>query len=321
MPLYRIPITPQTPFSSPIKGDTLFGYICWEYKNAYGENALTHMLKNYHAQPAFVVSDAVPMGCIPRPHIPLHMMGLTADTPDIKAKKKIPYMPNSVLHHPIKHWFDIDSTEKSYITPITRTHNSINRQTHTTGTADDGGKFAPYNTDLVYLGKSKDKDSWHIYIVIPDTAMVNIDVIHGLLKTIGQFGYGAGKTRGLGKFAVSEYTEHNFANTGDAFLTLAPHKPNPDYGIIEKCFYTPFTRFGKVGDVGVYGGNPFKSPILMANTGAVITPKTYMADSLYIGSAVGGMDDGKGSLSATIPNMVHQGYSPIIPIMTQGDDT
>lgn len=327
MPLYRATITPETPFKSLIKGDTLFGYMCWEYKNAFGESALLNILQNYHITPPFVmsdavpvvISDAVPVGYIPRPQMPLHMLGITAKDEKIKLKKKIAYMPDSVLKHPVKDWFTDISDTTTHITPDTRTHNSINRQTHTTGTADDGGQFAPYDQDLIYLHGDGDGDichkNWYIYIAIPDTSVISLDTVKGLLTTIGFIGYGASKTRGLGKFRVPKCKETQFTLTGNAFLTLAPHKPNPDYGVFEKCFYKPFTRFGKVGDVGVFAGNPFKSPILMADVGAVITPKTYMANTLYIGSGVGGMDkDGKGYLSATIPHMVHQGYSPIIPI-------
>ena len=311
MPLYQATITPNTLFTTPIKGDSLFGYACWEYKHMAGEQALYTLLENYMHTPPFVMSDAFPKGYIPRPQMPLHMLGITPEDDNIKAKKKTPYIPIKNLAQPVTDWLQEDIDAPS-IEKHTRTHNSINRQTFSTGSTDDDGKFAPYNKKVVSL-----QGQWHIYIAIPDASPIPIDTIQKILEIIGQMGYGGGKTTGLGKFTVVgniiEYTPSTHANS-NAYITLAPHVTQSGYNT-ERCYYKPFTRFGKMGDVGALSGNPFKSPVLMINSGAIITPKAFDKDTLYIGRGIGGVDtDGQGILSATIPQTIQQGYTPVIPV-------
>ncbi len=315
MTIYQMTITPKTPFSSLIKGDTLFGYACWEYMyahDAHGKDALDldNILRDYAHTPPFVVSDAFPKGYIPRPQVPSHMLGLTKEDPSMKKKKKIPYCAVSDMKKPINEWLSGDKEQESFVTTDTRTHNRINRKTCST---DED--FAPYNKKILYLNQKLNKH-WHIYIVLPSNSSIDIDTVGDLIKSIGQMGYGGGKTRGMGKFAVDEITAYSppVNKNCNAFLTLAPHISQGGTNT-QQCYYKPFTRFGKMGDMGALSQKPFKSPILMINTGAIITPQTYDSRTEYIGQGIGGIDDdGKGKLSESIPQAVHQGYSPVIPV-------
>ena len=41
MQAYKLTLTLQSAFATPLKGDTLFGQLCWAIRNRLGEDALT----------------------------------------------------------------------------------------------------------------------------------------------------------------------------------------------------------------------------------------------------------------------------------------
>ena len=84
-------------------------------------------------------------------------------------------------------------------------------------------------------------------------------------------------------------------------MTLSPVILNNQN--IKNCYYEPFTRFGKHSS-GI-DVNPFKKPILLANTSAVISFESEYS-KFYMGKAIKGHSSDE--------KTVHQGYSIIIPI-------
>ena len=44
MTLYKTTITPKSNFTTPLKGDTLFGQICWAIRYVLGEDRLNELL-------------------------------------------------------------------------------------------------------------------------------------------------------------------------------------------------------------------------------------------------------------------------------------
>ena len=73
-------------------------------------------------------------------------------------------------------------------------------------------------------------------------------------------------------------------------------------------FFSPFTRFGRHGDVLAKSENPFKSPVIMADEGGVFVPEdSEILNKPYIGSAVT-------NISKAEPGTVAQGYSLFIPV-------
>lgn len=73
-------------------------------------------------------------------------------------------------------------------------------------------------------------------------------------------------------------------------------------------FYSPFTRFGKHGDVLAKSSNPFKNPVIMADEGAVFIPKNNeVFRKPYVGSAIR-------DLSKAKTTTIAQGYAPYIPV-------
>jgi CRISPR-associated protein Csm4 len=72
------------------------------------------------------------------------------------------------------------------------------------------------------------------------------------------------------------------------------------------------TRFGRHGDLAVQGGNPFKRPVLLAQAGSVFRPETLDPARGFVGQGLGGVDK---PVSTVMPETVHQGYAPVIPIL------
>jgi CRISPR-associated protein Csm4 len=149
-----------------------------------------------------------------------------------------------------------------------------------------------------------------IYVVLDDARLAQKD-LQQVLIDIGQLGFGRDASIGLGKFRVEtvEPVTLPAPTSADAWLTLSPCAPqgldlNP-----KRSFYQIFTRFGRHGDMAVHTGRPFKTPVLLAQTAAVLVPKQYQ-EQPFVGRGLGG----DGVVSKAIPETVHQGYAPVVGI-------
>lgn len=318
MQTLKATLTPRSAFGTPPKGDTLFGQLCWALRNRLGEERLAQLLDGYTAgRPFAVVSDALPAGHLPRPALPGHVFHpLEGD--DRKAAKKRTWLPIERFGEPVADWLrhcrpagDLPGgAGKSHPHP----HNAIDRRTGTTGEG-----FAPYTMARQWYGNGTVLD---LHIVL-DESRLSVAELEQALCDIGELGFGRDAGIGLGRFRVDTLaaTDLPVQTDADAWLTLAPCAPQGLPWVAERCFYTVFTRFGRHGDIGVHQGNPFKSPVLLANTGAVLTP-AHFQDQPFTGQGLGGKTaDGEGILSKAIPGTVHQGYAPVVGIkLPKGED-
>jgi len=308
MQCYRITLQPLSPFATALKGDTLFGQLCWALRHRLGLEALQNCLHGYtENQPFAVVSDAFPQGYWPLPKLP-GVFYQKIDYEDRKAIKKRHWLPHDALQHPVNQWLkqaktDQDIAAGSLLETHPQTHNSINRTTGTTG--EDG--FAPYTVEQNWY---RPGIVWDIFILL-DESRLKADQIQACLQDIGQFGYGKDASIGAGKFAITAFEAFTLPaqQHANACLTLAPCAPQ-GLGYDEKhSYYQTFTRFGRHGDSAVHEqGKPFKNPVLLAQTAAVIT--TAIPNEGFIGQGLGG----HGELSKTLAATVYQGYAPIIAV-------
>lgn len=296
-------ITPLSAFGTLLKGDTLFGQFCWAIRNHLGESRLRKLLEGYtNGLPFAVVSDALPSGYLPRPVLPMHWFVHTDPSERKQAKKKI-WLPMTQFDESITNWPShfVAPDEKSRIKALPQPHNVIDRRSGTTGEG-----FSPYNmTQHWYADAPLD-----IHIALDDSQL-SLNELRSMLENMGAFGYGRDASIGLGKFRLDALQTQPIREQqqANAWLTLAPSAPQNLILDAERCFYQVFTRFGRHGDAAVHSGKPFKAPVLMAQTGAVLTPKTYETRS-FIGSGLGG----DGSLSNAVRETVQQGYAPVVGI-------
>jgi len=312
-------LRPRSAFGGPIRGDTLFGQLCWALRHRYGEARLAELLQGYtDGTPFLVVSDAFPTGFLPRPALPLYRF---AEVPgaDRKQVKKRCWLPREHFSQPLSRWLTHAVAEgdiverlgaggaqekgRDLIAEHSQPHNTINRLTGTTGT----GEFAPYAEVQYWFAPALALD---VYIAC-DARRISPDDIRQLLDDVGAGGYGRDASIGLGKFAVEEFGVRSWPvqDGANSWMTLAPCAPQGLGFKPEKSWYQPFTRFGRHGDIAVHGGRPFKNPVLLADSAALLTPRNWQATT-FTGQGLGG----DGSLSRAIKETVHQGYAPVLAV-------
>lgn len=296
-------LVPRSAFGTVPRGDTLFGQLCWSVRRRHGNSRLTELLERYtQGEPFAVVGDAMPAGFVPRPVVPLAWLG-NVRPEDRKDVKKRTWVPIEAVCDPSRWLTEARALEitKERAQP----HNSISRLTGTTGR----GAFAPYQMPQIWFTAEKPLDCLIVY----DPAQIEAPEIVGLFGDMGASGFGRDATLGLGRFdVISVNGDVALPQVADAtsYLTLAPCAPQGGEWDSTRCFYQPFTRFGRHGaEAALETGNPFKTPVLMANTGAVLTPVKF-SHRLFVGCGIGG----DGTLSKVIPETVHQGYAPVICI-------
>ena len=301
-------IVPRSAFGGPIRGDTLFGQLCWSARHLWGGDRLRKLLRSYtEGHPFMVVSDAFPAGYLPRPALPMHRFEDVSDV-DRKQARKRRWLPREHFDHPIVQWlkYAVDErtiAEQGLANSHPQPHNTINRMTGTTG----AGEFAPYAMPQHWFAPGIAFDLYIAY----DAERVTADEVVQLLEYVGLAGYGRDASIGLGKFDMqaTDSGEWPKQENDNASMTLAPCAPqglgfNPDH-----CWYQPFTRFGRHGDMAVHAGRPFKNPVLLADTGAILAPQASKHPNIA-GQGLGG----NGQLSKVIEETVHQGYAPVLPV-------
>lgn len=313
----RARITPLAAFGTLPLGDTLFGQVCWAIRNRAGEARLNELLNGYtEGRPFLVVSDAMPAGYLPRPAMPGHLFR-TQEQADRKEVKKRLWLPVDKVSEPVADWLSHcikpSDLPGGWVLTRLQPHNSINRRTGTTGE-----NFAPYTMPQHWFGrlsKENRKDRFvtgqlDLYLVLDEIRLSNEEV-KTALSDIGELGFGRDAGIGLGRFKMDALEEAPLPAQRDAnaWMTLAPCAPQGLEWIPDRCFYQVFTRFGRHGDAAVHRGNPFKTPVLLAAAGAVLTPITF-EPRLFIGQGLGS----NGSLSKAVPQTVQQGYAPVVAI-------
>jgi CRISPR-associated protein Csm4 len=308
----RIRLRPLSAFGAPIRGDSLFGQLCWAARNRWGEARLRDLLDGYTAgRPFAVCSDAFPAGHLPRPVLPLHRFAALpqADRKEVKQRR---WLPRGALVEPVRDWLAACRSERQVLEALgasggavseihAQPRNSINRLSGTTG----GSAFAPYTSSQHWYDTAVSLDC---YLSV-DTVRLGREDAVGLLRDIGVSGYGRDASIGLGKFAVErvEVEDLPAQDDADACFCLAPSAPQGLGLDPMRSHYQVFTRFGRHGDRAVHTGRPFKAPVLLAETGAVLVPQALPTEP-FVGQGLGG----DGSLSNAIPETVQQGYAPFI---------
>ncbi|SBT04753.1 conserved hypothetical protein [Candidatus Accumulibacter aalborgensis] len=307
--LHRATLALHTPLGTPLAGDTLFGQLCWALREAAGEAELTRRLDGYtQGQPWLVVSDGLPAGYLPRPTLPQHFAAPAADPAQRKAARK-------------KRWIPVDGTGAAFAALLAsavddavaygsaprqtvQAHNTLDRLTGSTGE----GVFAPYTVAQTFHAAGQRID---VYLVL-DTERVGADEAGCLLAAIGSTGFGRDAGVGLGKFTLVSLAAADFAVPAgaNACWTLAPCAPQGLGFSGSQSYWRVLTRFGRHGNALALAGKPFKTPVLLAASGAVLTPISDFALRPFVGQGLGGA----GQLSKAEPATVQQGYAPVATI-------
>ncbi|MGJ0303593.1 hypothetical protein NG774_09655 [Aliarcobacter cryaerophilus] len=291
MTLYKTTINPISKFATTLKGDTLFGQICWAIRYSFGEQKLEELLGTYETSPFLIVSDGFAKGFLPKPIAPSFILKESLETKKENRKKvwlKLEDLQNLEFHlaKTDEEVFNIDKDDVVV-------KNSINYKTFTT---DDSGKFSPYS--LIEKTISK-KD---IYFLL-DESKFKLEELEKSFKLLSQMGFGKDSSIGKGIFTFTSFEKVELKNIEtNSYFTLSPSIISEQN--IKNSFYEPFTRFGKHSS-NVDIKNIFKKPLLLANSAAVVIFENNIEKS-YIGRAIKG--------HSSFEKTVHQGYSIVIPI-------
>lgn len=293
MKLYKVTITPTSHFATTLKGDTLFGQICWAIFYKFGKEKLTKLLDDYREgkEPFLVVSDAFPKGYLPKPKMPSSLLGEKSVDKKIN-RKKVWLTLDELLnanYSKARRDKDIENDDKKDVI----IHNTLNYKTFHTG---DG--FDPHGLEVWSLS-SKD-----IYFLL-DEKQFSFEEFQEAFKLVSEMGYGKKATIGKGRF---EYKEEGIEvvevdSSATTFMTLSPFSPKSL--ACKNIYYEPFTRFGKFGASRAYK-NSFKKPILLADVASVVSFESKKRHQ-YLGKAISGVSD-------THKDTVHQGYSIVLPL-------
>ena len=301
-------IRPRSAFGGAVRGDTLFGQLCWAARHRYGIERLVDLLDGYtQGRPFLVVSDAFPADHLPRPALPLPRYDDVADA-DRKQVKRRAWLPKAQFGKPVDQWLAHARREHEVVAgglwhEASQPHNTINRMTGTTGL----GEFAPFAMPRFWHADTLRLDLYICY----DIDRIDQEELKGLLADVGNSGYGRDVSIGLGKYDVEDISESPWPAhaSPNVWMTLAPSAPQ-GLGLEPKqCWYQPFTRFGRHGDLAVHLGRAFKTPVLLADTGALLKPKDWRVQPFF-GQGLGG----NGRISKVIEGTVHQGYAPVLAV-------
>ncbi len=297
----KFALRPLSAFATPLAGDTLFGQLCWAACERFGEARLRELLDGYvDGRPFLVVSDGFPSGFLPRPTAPDFALGIDpADPGKRKQARRDRWLPADGADQPIARWMQLAGSDM--VKTLVVTQNTINRYTGTTGE----GQFAPRQVNRSFFSGEARID---VYAAIDER--FSADTLRQLLTDVGNHGYGRDATTGLGKFEVERAVEAARPQPSHHWLTLAPCRPNPYELVADGCYYAPLTRFGRHGNIAALTAQPFKRPLLMIATGALLKSRES-ARWAFHGCSLGGSGN---PVSSVIPDTVHQGYAPVVPL-------
>ncbi|MDQ7838000.1 MAG: hypothetical protein RDU59_05865 [Thermodesulfobacteriota bacterium] len=341
MKVYEITVKPVSGFGTPLKGDTIFGHFCWQiaYDKALVRSSIDAILSSYHTMPFAVFSSAYPKLCIGTqyhyvlrtPSLPIEKIFTLPDSKCERIRTRKAYkskvwmvVPEGGKFSSLKELEFLSDQELldraranvseetkrhmrrrlrgNFTEDFRQFHNTIDRLTGTTGE----GRFVPFMAEQrVYYPETE----LAVFVGIDETVLSIEQVMTGLQR-IGDLGFGRDASTGCGRFEICDECEINLSEMGsgapNACYTLGPCVPEND--TFTEMLFTPFTRFGRHGDVLAKSVNPFKNPIIMADEGGVFKPKIRdVFKKPYIGSAVRG-------ISKAQSEAVSQGYSLYIPV-------
>jgi len=306
----KVRLRPRSPFGTPLAGDTLFGHLCWALRLRRGEAGLAKLLEGYvSGQPFAAVSDGFPADFVPRPTVPDWVIGREVDPARRKEEKRRQWLPVALADRQLARWLDeaVAVPQAQRPRPAVVTRNTINRLTGTTST----GVFAPRQSDQLVFPEGALLD----LMAVVDEARFGPDDLGQALQDVGASGYGRDASTGLGKFEVVSLEAHRWPAESSTAITLAACAPLPEELHARNCFYLPVTRFGRHGGAAAWTGEagPFKRPILMARTAALLTFRSQGAPAFH-GAGLGGEAQ---PISGVIPQTVHQGYAPLVPVLAE----
>ena len=159
MKLYKTTITPKSYFATSLKGDTIFGQMCWSILYLFGKDRLENLLKEYENSPFLVVSDGFALGFLPKPKMPSKFLNEKSE--EKKQNRKKVWLTINELQEGKYESARTDSEINEKIKVFSTMHNSINYKTFHTGEG-----FDPYGVESYQISPKE------VYFLIDEDILV-----------------------------------------------------------------------------------------------------------------------------------------------------
>ena len=281
--LYKATIKAKSNFATPLKGDTIFGQLCWSIRMIESKKELNRVLENYKSNPFCIVSDAFIHNHLPKPKAPASF--LNEDPQEKKENRKKQWL----LHNDFFYQNYKNAKELKEYETIDLVRNSINYKLNRT----EGENFSPYAQEEFVFDK---KD---IYFLIEES---EINLVKRAFEFMGIDGFGKDKNIGKGRFEIESFEEFDLPIKASKFyVAMSPFEANNINA--KKIYYDTFVRFGKLGMERAFS-NPFKKPIILADRGALLEFEEPQ-ELQFVGKAIKNI--------STYDDVIHQGYAIVFP--------
>jgi len=285
MKTYQVVLEPQSPFSSPIQADTLFGAFCWSWKRLYGEASLLKLLNEYkEGNPPFLFTNLFPYGLLPKPMKRFSYIGeeKKETTKEQRLKKYQGLKTIKKQKYVTLEGFNVYvaggntmGEDDNGIDTVTAYGNQVNRRYGTVGADEEGSLFTRDEIYSVSVGQNGEKTGGRVWFLVK----VNAErerYLEPVLELMSNLGIGGHKSIGRGYSKLIEYCCFDgfpIPQEPQAFVTLSnfiPHARDPVEG-----YYQIILKYGKVDREYASSENPFKKPLVMITEGSVFKTNDF----------------------------------------------
>jgi len=307
MHCYRLHLRQTSGGTTLWHSDTLWGQLCWIYRDLNGEEALKRLIqKTREGNVPFVCSDGFPTGFLPVPTGGISLFSPSATQTKMqgimriesgKLLKCLRYISESNFAQVIQgHPLSLENiTLPPKNTVAIHTHNTIARDNNT---ALDGNLYQ----ELWQMTGNGDLD---VYVLVREDFA---DTLWNCFAVMEVQGFGGNLSIGLGAFETIERTPFAFPAVSEpnSFVTLSHCTPSPEMHVNGQ--YTLRIKYGKLGHERSQQGDPFKKPVIQVEPGAVFCGPP--AATGYCGCLVEGV-------AFNYPDVVQCGLSITVPARIQ----
>lgn len=284
MKLYEFTFKGLSYFTSEIKSYTIFGALCWGYRNFFGEKKLLDLLESFNSNPPFLISSCLfkkgDIRYFPCPQVEEvfpEPKGIEEYKKLKEIKKKLNYIPEEIFIEFLEgnlmtKWEFGQKIEKYEGIKIHRTinvHNSINRLTWTTV----GG--------LLYNVSSYFYPEFSFFVCLFDENL--LDEIEAVFKYIS---FGGNKSIGYGRVKLIkvdrvEKFEKYLSEPTKKFYTLSSTFPDSSFDY-DNSYYQIEIFSGKVENFyDRLVASILKRKVLYLQPGSILAIKNGSSKKFY----------------------------------------
>lgn len=314
MEIYQVILEPQSPFSSPIQSDTLFGAFCWSWKRLYGENSLLDLLGEYKkGSPPILFSNLFPYGLLPMPMKKMSYLNAEkregskeqrlAKYQRLKKLKKQKYVTLDNFNRYVAGENTMGEEDNGLATVISY-GNQVNRKLGTVGADDEGGLFTREEYYFVNQGLKDVKTPVKVWFLMKVNNKYERK-LRPVVELMCVLGIGGHKSIGRGLCRLEEcsvFSGINVPENPQAFVTLSSFIPDIQDPV--EGYYQILLKYGKTDREYAASEKPYKKALVMLSEGSVFKTQNVKP---YYGRIIH-------NVSALNEDIVHYGLAFPVPI-------